>query len=78
VYPRSRVELEVLDDRCTGCGLCAALAPGLMGIDGKGIAFARTRSIDWSPADGAWVSSCPTGAIVVHRDEDLATADEAA
>ena len=66
VFPRRHVEIEVARDRCTGCGLCAALAPGVMGLDADGKAFARTRTLDWSPADGDFVQSCPANAIVAH------------
>lgn len=72
VFPRKRVELTVSRDRCIGCGLCAALAPQLMGLDSSGKAFARTRTADWSPADGDFVHHCPTSAIEVRRLERLA------
>ncbi|HET9424085.1 MAG TPA: patatin-like phospholipase family protein [Gemmatimonadaceae bacterium] len=63
IFPRRHVQLEVARDRCIGCGLCAALAPGLMGLDSSGKAFARTKVVEWSPADGDFVGSCPTNAI---------------
>jgi ferredoxin len=63
VFPRRRVQLEVNRDLCTGCGTCAALAPAVMGIDTTGKAFARSRTVEWSPADGGFVHECPTGAI---------------
>jgi NTE family protein len=66
VYPRREVELEVVRDRCIGCGLCAALAPNMMGLDATGKAFARTRATEWSPADGDFVHHCPTDAIIPH------------
>jgi NTE family protein len=73
IFPRRHVELEVVRDRCIGCGLCAALAPGIMGLDATGKAFARTRLVEWSPADGDFVSSCPTNAILAQtiRQADL-------
>jgi NTE family protein len=73
VFPRRHVELDVARDRCIGCGLCAALAPGIMGLDASGKAFARTRIVEWSPADGDFVQSCPTNAIIAHtlRAADL-------
>jgi NTE family protein len=64
VFPRRHVELEVVRDKCVGCGLCVALAPNVMALDTAGKAFARTRTMDWSPADGAFVHQCPTSAIV--------------
>jgi len=57
------VQVEVDRDKCVGCGLCVALAPKLMGLDSTGKAFARTRFVDWSPADGDFVGQCPTLAI---------------
>lgn len=73
VFPRQHVEIEVARDRCIGCGLCAALAPGAMGLDATGKAFARTRVVEWSPADGDFVQSCPTNAIIANtiRAADL-------
>ena len=67
VYPRRRVEIEVDKERCIGCGICVALAPSLMGFDAEGKAFARTRTVDWSPADGDFVNACPTSAIATRK-----------
>jgi NTE family protein len=67
VYPRREVEIDVVRERCIGCGLCAALAPSIMGMDPTGKAFARTRRMEWSPADGDFVPQCPTSAIVVKK-----------
>lgn len=66
IYPRRHVQLEVARDRCIGCGLCAALAPGVMGLDSTGKAFARTKVVEWSPADGDFVGACPTNAIIAR------------
>ena len=71
IFPRRRVELEVLSDRCIGCGLCVGLAPTAMGMDSSGKAFPLNRLVEWSPADGDFVHHCPTGAIVVHKRERL-------
>lgn len=67
VYPRRRFELEVDRDKCIGCGLCVSMAPGLMGLDGEGKAYTRTRTVDWSPADGDFVPACPTHAISARK-----------
>jgi NTE family protein len=77
IYPRRHVELEVARDRCIGCGLCAALAPNLMGLDSSGKAFTRTKVVEWSPADGDFVGACPTNAILAKtlRQADLPEAD---
>lgn len=74
IYPRRRVEIGVDTARCIGCGICAALAPRVMGLDSAGKAFARTRAAEWSPADGDFVHHCPTGAIEVRRLEHLVPA----
>ena len=71
VYPRRRFELEVDRDRCIGCGLCASLAPNLMGLDAEGKAYTRTRTADWSPADGDFVRYCPTHAITARKVERI-------
>jgi len=72
VFPRKRVELSVDRERCTGCGLCAALGPTYMGIDSGGKAFTRTRVVEWSAADGDFIHHCPTNAIEAKRT-DLVT-----
>jgi NTE family protein len=73
IFPRRHVEIDVSRERCIGCGLCAALAPNIMGLDASGKAFARTRIVEWSPADGDFVPACPTNAIIARtiRDADL-------
>jgi len=67
IYPRKRVELSVSREKCIGCGLCAALAPTYFGMDSSGKAFARTKVVEWSSADGDFVSQCPTLAIEANR-----------
>lgn len=71
VYPRRRFEIDVDRDRCIGCGLCVSLAPNLMGLDATGKAYARTKTTDWSPADGDFVNYCPTRAIVARKIERI-------
>jgi NTE family protein len=63
IYPRRAVRVEVDRARCTGCGLCVALAPEAMALDGRGRAYARDRAVAWSPADGGFVGQCPTQAL---------------
>src|SRR5207244_5354085 len=72
IYPRKRVELSVIREKCIGCGLCAALAPTYMGLDSRGKAFARTRVVEWSAADGDFVHHCPTLAIDANRTDLVA------
>ncbi len=71
VFPRRRFEIDVAQERCIGCGLCAALAPNLMALDAHGKAFSRAETVDWSPADGDFVASCPTSAIVARKIERI-------
>jgi NTE family protein len=66
IFPRRMVRLTVDRGRCTGCGLCIALAPRTMGGDASGKAYALTREVPWSPADGDFVKHCPTNAITVE------------
>jgi NTE family protein len=71
VYPRRRFELEVDREKCIGCGLCVSLAPNLMGMDNQCKAYPRTRTADWSPADGDFVQYCPTDAIIARKIERI-------
>jgi NTE family protein len=67
IHPRKRVELGIDRDKCIGCGLCAAIAPTYFGMDSSGKAFARTKIVEWSAADGDFVHQCPTFAIEATR-----------
>lgn len=77
VFPRRRVRVDVDEDKCTGCGTCVALAPAVMGLDASNKAFARTRIVEWSPADGGFVHECPTGAIAAHNVDRRGVSAEA-
>jgi NTE family protein len=66
IYPRRRVRVDVDRHRCTGCGLCPALAPDVMALDASGHAYARADRFQWSPADGDFIHQCPTGALSLH------------
>jgi NTE family protein len=67
VFPRHVVQITVNQEKCTGCGLCAALAPQVMGLDLQGKAFAKQEVLDWTPADGEFVRHCPQQAIEIRR-----------
>jgi NTE family protein len=67
IFPRKRVEISVDRNKCIGCGLCAALVPSYFGMDSTGKAFARTKVVEWSAADGDFVYQCPTAAINANR-----------
>jgi NTE family protein len=67
IFPRRSFKITVDRDKCTACGLCATLAPQLMGLDSTGKAFPRTTIVDWSPSDGDFVAQCPTEAIEARK-----------
>ena len=71
VYPRRLFELGVEREKCIGCKLCVALAPHTMAMDAQGKAYALTRTVDWSPADGEFVQFCPTNAITARKVERI-------
>jgi NTE family protein len=73
VFPRRRVQIDVIRERCTGCGTCVSLAPSVMGLDGSGKAFARTHIVEWSPAEGGFVHECPTAAITATNVDRRST-----
>jgi NTE family protein len=71
VYPRRIFEIEVNREECIGCGLCVALAPTTMALDGQGKAYALAHTANWSPADGEFVRFCPTSAITARKIERI-------
>ena len=40
-------------------------------MDNQGKAYTRTRTADWSPADGDFVAYCPTAAITARKTERI-------
>jgi NTE family protein len=69
VFPRRRVVLNVDRATCSGCGVCATLAPRVMAMDREGRAHPLTRVVEWSPADGDFVLHCPTGALTAEPEK---------
>lgn len=69
IFPRRSVRVDVDRAKCTGCGLCVALAPRVVGMDADNRAFARSDRFLWSPADGDFVHHCPTGALTTSDDD---------
>ena len=65
IFPRRRVNVLVDREKCTGCGTCVALAPGVIQIDSLGKAVLPNSLLNWSPADGDFVQHCPVEAISV-------------
>jgi hypothetical protein len=47
------------------------MAPNLMGLDAEKKAYTRTRTVEWSPADGDFVQACPTNAIVARKTDRI-------
>ncbi len=66
IFPRHQVTVDVIREKCTGCGQCIAMAPYAMtrGEDGKAVPTQRT--FDWSPVDSDFTVHCPTGAILLQ------------
>lgn len=69
VWPRRVVEVTVDREKCTGCTLCATLAPRMMAMDQDGKAQVLHSPVEWSRAEGDFVHQCPTNAIQVHAIE---------
>ncbi len=65
IWPRRMVEVSVDRSACTGCTLCATLAPRMMAMDQDGKASVLVSPVEWSRADGEFVHQCPTNAIRV-------------
>ena len=76
VFPRRRVAVDVDREKCTGCSTCVSLAPSVMGMDSENKAFARTRIVEWSPADGGFVHECPTNAITARNVDRRSESNE--
>jgi NTE family protein len=66
IYPRRRIKVSVDGEACTGCRLCATLAPDVMTMDADGKARALESPVEWSRADGDFVHQCPFNAITVQ------------
>jgi len=67
IHPCRRMQLSVIAERCTGCGVCFSVAPAgalARGPDGK--AVATTEPQVWSPVDGGFLRQCPTYAITAR------------
>jgi ferredoxin len=69
VFPRRTVDVAVDRAKCTGCGMCAMLAPDIMQMDVEGKAVVKGGQFDWSRADGDFVGECPVQAITVDSIE---------
>jgi NTE family protein len=76
IFPRRQIRISVDREKCIGCTLCVALAPGLMAMDETGKAYPRLPVVDWSPADGDFVHHCPTYAILADDADDTPASDD--
>ena len=76
IFPRRQIRISVDREKCIGCTLCVALAPGLMAMDESGKAYPRLPVVDWSPADGDFVHHCPTYAILADDADDTPASDD--
>jgi NTE family protein len=64
VHPQREVEISIDKQACTGCTICASMAPELIRMNDGKAELLRARTI-WSRADGDFVHRCPTKAIKV-------------
>jgi NTE family protein len=62
IFPCRHVRIDVDRAKCTGCGMCVALAPEVMHLDASGKARAL-GDVQWSPADGDFIHQCPVNAL---------------
>lgn len=76
IFPRRATRIVVDRDKCIGCTLCVALAPGVMAMDAMAKAVPRTPVVQWSPADGDFVHHCPTYAISAEPVEPAETENQ--
>lgn len=68
IFPRQRVRLSVVSEKCTGCGQCIAMAPYAMARGETGKAVVRQPEFNWSPVESDFTVHCPTGAIEMERE----------
>lgn len=63
IHPVRHVEVRVDQQRCVGCGLCAAMNPRVFAMDDNGKAVVRVREWTTTPLGDVAVRICPTCAI---------------
>jgi NTE family protein len=69
VHPTRWLRVRVDPERCVGCGLCVAHAPGIFRMDAHGKAEVTAPVHRWSPLDDASVHACPSGAITCDPEK---------
>ena len=63
IHPVRHVEVRVDQEKCVGCGLCAAMNPRVFAMDENGKAMVRMRERTTTPLGDVAVRICPTCAI---------------
>ncbi|HKP30683.1 MAG TPA: patatin-like phospholipase family protein [Gemmatimonadales bacterium] len=63
IHPVRHVEVRVDQEKCVGCGLCAAMNPRVFAMDEHGKAMVRMREWTTTPLGDVAVRICPTSAI---------------
>lgn len=59
------MKIKIENEKCIGCGTCAALAPNTFSMDGEK-AIVNSDSTDDQDTVQMTVDSCPTQAIVLE------------
>lgn len=77
VFPRRRVQVRVIRERCIGCGACVGFAPDVFRMDQSGKAVGPEAPVEWSPIDGGFIRHCPTYAITARPAPQAAGASTA-
>lgn len=63
IHPVRHVEVRLDQERCVGCGLCAAMNPRVFAMADNGRAVVRIREWTTTPLGDVAVRICPTSAI---------------
>ena len=80
--PKPEPEWNIKSDIAAAKAVFASGLPlVVVPLDATGKAFARTRVVEWSPADGGFVHECPTDAITAtnvdrRASQGAVTADQ--
>jgi ferredoxin len=61
-------KIEIDRSLCSGFGLCAELAPDVIGLDEDGLASVRVGSTT-DPVVLEAAAGCPMAAITIHEEE---------